>query len=76
MTLGELFAKYPGIDWLSPVIVNWPGPLNEADNSVTCTQTYACRVCIANLGFNRRSPHQWPTEVEARTHFRMEHCND
>lgn len=64
MTMVELWLRHPLIRWHRPVEISWTDPYR---------QTYACRVCIANLGLNAESLHQWKTEEEALAHIVEEH---
>jgi len=62
MTAAGLWFAFPGVDWWEPLPATYPDKM-----------TFACRICIANVGLKADSPHQWATEEEARMHIEAEH---
>lgn len=64
MTAAELEAKFPIINWRLPIVVAWEGDSR---------QWFACRVCIANKGLNKKSTWQWLSFEEALKHIQCDH---
>ena len=60
--MNDLEEKWPFIEWRKPLPVAWP------DASL-----FSCRLCIARLGLNRDSPHQWATPQETLQHIEARH---
>lgn len=65
MTDAELEAAFPRIKWREPIEIHRALPTGGAQHG------YACRFCIAHLGFGPTSPLR--SEAEIREHLRSAH---